>query len=72
MLSTSILEEMRVMMIETYDTDKDARRPVVVELVFEEGDLGVEKDRIWAGELGEGDALCSVLWVCRDEAHFCS
>ena len=34
-----------------------------MQLVFKEGDFGVEQDRVWSGEFCEGDGVCGVVWI---------
>jgi len=41
----------------THYSDEEVRRAVVVQLVLEEGDLGVEENRVWARELSDGDRM---------------
>jgi hypothetical protein len=45
----------------THYSDEKMGRAVVVQLVFEERDFGIEQDRVRARELGDGDR---VLRVC--------
>lgn len=39
------------------------RGAIVVQLVFKEGDFGVEEDRVWFGEFGEGDGVGGVVRI---------
>jgi hypothetical protein len=49
---------------ESYYSNKQVAASIIMQLIFEQRDLGIKENRIRSCEFGHWNGLLRVLWIC--------